>query len=134
MRDGPRPRVIVRRPAILNKSSGRVVVELLNTSAGYDWTAIWSALWESVLARHDVYVGITSKAAVFSGMQTFDAERYAGRRWRTRWSPEDQAGGTLPSDGAGYDPNYSKLYENGLVSDIATQPAACSRAPDRPTR
>ena len=27
----------------------------------------------------------------------------------------------LPSDDASYDPNYSKLYENGLVWDIATQ-------------
>jgi hypothetical protein len=122
LRDGPyATRVLVRRPANLNKWSGRVVVELMNTSAGYDWTAIWSALWESLLARHDVYVGITSKAAVFPGMQTFDAERYAGLAMANPLAPEDQVGGTLPSDGAGYDPNYSKLYENGLVWDIATQ-------------
>ena len=122
LRDGPyATRVLVRRPANLNKWSGRVVVELLNTSAGYDWTAIWSALWERVLARHDVYVGITCKAAVFPGMQTFDAERYAGLAMANPLAPEDQAGGTLPSDGASYDPNYSKLYENGLVWDIATQ-------------
>ena len=122
LRDGPyATRVLVRQPANLHKWSGRVVVELMNTSAGYDWTAIWSALWESVLARHDVYVGITCKAAVFPGMQTFDAERYAGLAMANPLAPEDQAGGTLPADGAGYDPNYSKLYENGLVWDIATQ-------------
>ena len=135
LRDGPyATRVLVRRPANLNKWSGRVVVELMNTSAGYDWTAIWSALWERVLARHDVYVGITSKAAVFPGMQTFDAERYAGLAMANPLAPEDQAGGTLPSDGAGYDPNYSKLYENGLVWDIATQTGRLlkSRGPANP--
>lgn len=113
-------RILVRRPANLNKWSGRVVVELMNTSAGYDWTAIWSALWERLLARHDVYVGITCKAAVFPGLQTFDAERYAGLAMDNPLPPEEQAGGLLPGD-EGYDPNFSKLYENGLVWDIATQ-------------
>lgn len=42
LRDGPyATRIMVRRPANLNRWSGRVVVELMNTSAGYDWTAIW---------------------------------------------------------------------------------------------
>lgn len=113
-------RIMVRRPANLNKWSGRVVVELMNTSAGYDWTAIWSALWERLLARHDVYVGITCKGAVFPGLQTFDAERYAGLAMANPLPPEEQAGGLLPGD-EGYDPNFSKLYENGLVWDIATQ-------------
>ena len=136
LRDGQyATRVLVRRPANLNKWSGRVVVELMNTSAGYDWTAIWSALWQRLLARHDAYVGITCKAAVFPGMQTFDAERYAGLAMANPLPPEDQAGGLMPGD-EGYDPNYSKLYENGLVWDIATQAGRLlkSSGPGNPLR
>ena len=121
LRSGPyTTRILVRQPANMAKWSGRVVVELMNTSAGYDWTAIWSALWERVLARHDVYVGITAKAAVFPGMQQFDAERYADLAMANPLPAAEQAGGTVPGD-ADYDPNYSKLYENGLIWDIATQ-------------
>ena len=121
LRGGPyATRVLVRRPARMSTWSGRVVVELMNTSAGYDWTAIWSALWESAVSRHDVYVGITAKPAVFPGMQQFDAERYAGLAMPNPLPADQQAGGTVPG-AADYDPNYSRLYENGLVWDIATQ-------------
>ena len=131
LRDGSyATRILVRRPANLHKWSGRVVVEMMNTSAGYDWTAVWSALWQSILARHDVYVGITSKAAVFPGMQVFDAERYAGLAMPNPLPPEEQAGGTMPGD-ADYDPNYSKLYENGLIWDIATQTGRLLKSRDR---
>ena len=134
LRSGPyTTRIVVRRPANMHKWSGRVVVELMNTSAGYDWTAIWSALWERLLARHDVYVGITCKAAVFPGLQQFDAQRYADLAMSNPLPPDQQAGGTMPGD-ANYDPNYSKLYENGLVWDIATQMGRLlkSRGPANP--
>ena len=133
LRDGPyATRVMVRRPAKLNKWSGRVVVELMNTSAGYDWTAIWSALWERLLARHDVYVGITCKAAVFPGLQTFDAERYAGLAMANPLPPEEQAGGTTP--GA---PDYDPTSRRTRTAWSGTSPrrrAGCSRAAGRPTR
>ncbi|NKC51704.1 hypothetical protein HED63_20735 [Ochrobactrum cytisi] len=69
-------RMTIRRPADMSKFSGRVVVEIINPSALYDWTAMWSALWERFVANGDVYVGITSKPAVFPGMIKMDPERY----------------------------------------------------------
>ena len=70
-------RVIIRRPKDMKKFSGRVVVEIINMTAGYDWTAMWAALWERVVDNGDVYVGITSKPNVFDSMKTFDSTRYA---------------------------------------------------------
>jgi len=113
-------RIMVRQPAEMSTWSGRVVIELINSSAGYDWTAIWSALWEQTLAKHDVYIGLTAKPAVIPGMQLLDPERYADLAMDNPLPPEEQAGGTMPGD-PDYNTDYSKLYENGLVWDIVTQ-------------
>ena len=121
LRCGPfATRLLVRRPAHMSSWSGRVVVELLNSTEMYDWAAVWSALWEQLLAKRDVYVGITAKPAVFPGLQRFDAVRYAGLAMANPLPPDQQAGGSMPGD-LGYDPNISRLYENGLIWDIVTQ-------------
>jgi hypothetical protein len=121
LRSGPyTTRILVNRPKDMSTWSGRVVVEMINSSAMYDWTAIWSALWDQLLPKHDVYVGITAKPAVIPGMLQFDAERYAKLSWPNPQPTDQQAGGLLPDD-PGYNPNYSKLYENGLIWDIVTQ-------------
>lgn len=121
LRSGPyTTRILVRQPKRRSAWSGRVVIELINSTAGYDWTAIWSALWQRLLNTGDVYVGITAKPAVFPGMQRFDADRYSALSMSNPLPPEEQAGGTMPGD-PDYDIDYSKLYENGLIWDIATQ-------------
>lgn len=113
-------RMLVRRPANMKTWSGKVNVEIINMSAGYDWTAIWSALWEQTIKDHDIYVGVTSKPNVLAGMQQFDPDRYAALSWANPLPPEQQTCGALPGD-ADYNPNLSKLYENGLVWDMLTQ-------------
>lgn len=113
-------RIIVNRPISMKQWSGRVVVEMINTSAGYDWTAIWGAIWQSVIARHDIYVGITVKPNVFPGMVTFDAARYGRLSMANPLPSDQQACGLLPGQ-AGYNPNLSKLYENGLAYDMVAQ-------------
>ncbi len=121
LREGPyTTRIMVRRPAHMSTWSGRVVIELINSSAGYDWTAIWSALWQQTLRKHDVYVGVSAKPAVIPGMQLLDPERYADLAMDNPLPPEEQAGGTVPGD-PDYNADYSRLYENGLVWDIVTQ-------------
>jgi hypothetical protein len=113
-------RFIVNRPTNMKQWSGRVVVEMINTSAGYDWTAMWGALWQSVIARHDIYIGVTVKPNVFPGMVTFDAARYGQLSMANPLPPAQQTCGLLPSD-PGYNPNLSKLYENGLWYDMVAQ-------------
>lgn len=113
-------RMMVRMPKNMKKWSGNVNVEIVNMTAGYDWTAIWSALWERTLKDGDVYIGVTSKANIVPALQAFDAARYADLNWSNPLPPEQQACGRLPGE-AGYNPNTSKLYENGLIWDILSQ-------------
>jgi Alpha/beta hydrolase domain len=113
-------RMLVRQPKKMEKWSGKVNVEIINPTSNYDFTAVWSALWERTLSDHDIYVGITSKPAVLPGMQQFDPERYADLSWANPLPPEEQTCADLPGD-ENYDPNFSKLYENGLVWDLLTQ-------------
>ena len=114
-------RMLVRRPKNMKTWSGKVNVEIINMSAGYDWTAVWSALWERTLGDHDVYVGITGKPNVLPGHAAARPEQVRGSLLgRIRCLPEEQTCGTLPGED-GYDPNMSKLYENGLVWDLLTQ-------------
>ncbi len=126
-------RIMVRRPQNMTEFSGRVVVEIINMSAGYDWTAIWAALWEQILKQGDVYVGVTSKPNVFPGMVEFDAGRYGRLSMPNPLPPDEQACGMLPGE-PGYDPNLSKLSENGLSWDIFTQIGTLlkSNAPHNP--
>ena len=128
-------RIDVRRPKEMRDWSGEVVVEIINMSAGYDWTAIWSAVWERTLKDGDVYVGITSKPNVLPGMVKFDADRYGPLSFANPLPPDEQTCGTLPGD-ADYDPNLSKLYENGLAWDVFTQTGRLlkSRSAENPLR
>lgn len=113
-------RVVVRRPKNAGDFSGRVVVEIINMTAGYDWTAIWGALWEQILDKGDIYVGVTSKPNVFPGMVRFDAPRYARLSMPNPLPPNEQACGKLPGE-ADYDANLSRLSENGLAFDMFSQ-------------
>jgi hypothetical protein len=125
LRSGPyTTRITVRRPKNMKRDfSGRVAVEIINMSAGYDWTANWGALWEDIVKKGDVYVGITSKPNVFPGMLRFDADRYGPLSMANPLPPDQQTCGRLPGE-AGYNPNLSKLYENGLAYDIFSQVGA----------
>jgi hypothetical protein len=126
-------RMLVRRPKNMKKWSGKVNVEIINMTAGYDWTAVWSALWERTIRDGDVYVGVTSKPNVLEGMKRFDPDRYAELSWDNPLPPGEQACGTLPGQ-PGYNPNLSRLYENGLAWDMFTQTGRLlkSRSTDNP--
>jgi hypothetical protein len=116
-------RLLVTRPQDPARFSGRAVVEIINMSAEYDWQAIWSALWERVLANGDAFVGVTSKPNVFESMVRFDPGRYSRLSMPNPLPPAEQCCGHLPGE-AGYDPNLSRHSENGLAWDLISQVAA----------
>jgi hypothetical protein len=112
-------RIMVRRPADMSNFSGRVVMEVINMSADYDWTAMWAALWERVLANGDVYVGITAKPNVLPGLIAFDAKRYGRLSMPSANLPGDKDC-SLPQDGITYK-GLTAETESGLAWDMFTQ-------------
>lgn len=112
-------RMVVRRPENMENFSGRVVMEVINMSADYDWTAMWAALWERVTANGDVYVGITGKPNVIPGLVAFDADRY-GRMAMPSANLESDRNCELPQDELAYK-GLSSETESGVAWDMFTQ-------------
>ena len=112
-------RIMVRRPADMADFSGRVVFEVINMSADYDWTAMWGALWERIVANGDAWVGVTSKPNIIPGLVAFDPERY-GRLAMPSAGLQEDKDCRLPDD----DFTYGGLgadTESGLAWDMFTE-------------
>lgn len=112
-------RIMVRRPVDMADFSGRVVMEVINMSADYDWTAMWAALWQRVVANGDVYIGLTAKPNVFPGLKAFDSDRYSALDMPSADLAGD-ADCTLPEDDIHY-ANLSSETESGLAWDMFSQ-------------
>ena len=74
-------RFLVRRPADPTKASGRVVLEILNTSSLFDIDRGWVLLHRSLLRNGDTYIGITSKPVTMTTLRKYDPARYAELSW-----------------------------------------------------
>jgi Alpha/beta hydrolase domain len=116
-------RIVVRRPAKPNKFSGTVWVEPLNPTLGFDLDRMWQVQYQQMLRDGDAYVGITIKPNAILALQTFDPGRYGSLSMANPLPPEEQTCGLLPGQ-PGYNPNTSRLYENGLAWDIISQVGA----------
>lgn len=121
-------RILVRRPINMKKAfSGDVAVEIMNMTAQFDVPFDWGAMWEKIVADGDVWVGVTGKPNVIPALQSFDAERYAEMSFDNPLPPEEQTCGTFPG-APSYNPNSSRLYENGLAYDMFSQLGALVRS------
>lgn len=74
-------RFLVRRPRNLRQASGRVVVEIINSSSYMDIDRSWVLLHEQLIRNGDTYVGITSKPITMKTLRKFDPQRYALLSW-----------------------------------------------------
>lgn len=110
-------RALVRRPANLKRWSGDVVVEYMNATDGFGAPINWPRIAPDILANNDVYVGFVGKPNAFPILQEFDASRYGELSMANPVPVDEQTCGTLPDD-PDYNPNLSKLYENGLLWDM----------------
>ena len=123
-------RILVRRPANLNKFSGTVWVEPFNPTLAIDLDRMWQLHYEQILRDGDAYVGITSKPIAMVALQNFDPVRYAPLSMANPLPPDQQTCGSLPGE-PGYSLNTSKLYENGLIWDIISQVGAVLKSQGR---
>lgn len=116
-------RIVVRRPAKVNKFSGTVWIEPFNPTLAIDLDRMWQLHYEQILRDGDAWVGITAKPIAMVALQTFDPVRYASLSMDNPLPPDEQTCGRLPGE-PGYSLNTSKLYENGLIWDIMSQVGA----------
>lgn len=125
-------RILVRRPKDPERFSGNVVLEILNSTAGFDIDRMWVNSWPFFTRSGDVYVGITSKGHVVDTLMKWDRERYAPINWSNP-HPEREIPEGVPISGPfGILPQF----EMGLFWDMLTDCAKLLRSdsPENPLR
>jgi hypothetical protein len=118
-------RVLVRRPAVAKKFSGRIVVEMLNPSNLMDLNLAWAIQHDELIRSGDAWVGITAKPVAVVTLKTFDPQRYASLSWANPLPLDD------PGNCATVAADSSRDTENGLVWDMYTEVAQWLRSRDQ---
>jgi len=111
-------RILVRKPADRDKFSGRVYMDIMNATQGYDIEDLWHRNYLWCMEHGHGYVGITSKPVNVQSLKNFDYGRYADLNFAGRDRvpmPALSASATLPGT------------EEGLIWDMIAQTAAALR-------
>lgn len=116
-------RILVRRPASPQGFSGTAVVEILNSTGGYDVDYQWHFLRDYLLDHKIAWVGVTSKPVAAKALKTFDPTRYAAISWANPLPPDKTCAkpGSILGDA-------SPATEDGLVWDILSQVGSLVRS------
>ncbi len=123
-------RIVVRRPEDPSRSSGNVIVEIINATSGADLNRMWILTHRQIVREGDVYVGVTSKPNTLAKLKEYDERRYGRLEWPNPtpdvpldFSREDVLGtrGILDQDVS---------YEPGLFWDMLTDLAWLLRSSD----
>lgn len=108
-------RFLVRRPKNPAMASGRVVVEIVNTSSYIDIDRVWVLIHQALLRNGDVWVGVTSKPVTMTTLRKYDPGRYAPLAWD---NPRECV---YPAMALGNFPGASRPEtEDGLLWDMLT--------------
>lgn len=75
-------RFILRKPRDVKNFSGRVIVEVFNSTNGWDVCPMWALTWKKILRDGDVYVGMSSRGTCARSLQKFDSKRYGSLSWK----------------------------------------------------
>lgn len=74
-------RILLRRPRNMDVFSGRVYVDILNATQGYDIEDLWHRNYYWCMENGHGYVGITSKPVCVMSLKNYDWERYQSLDW-----------------------------------------------------
>ena len=108
-------RFIVRHPKNADKASGRILVEIVNSTSFMDHDRIWLLTYKHLMREGDVYIGITSKPITMKTLRRYDEKRYAALSWK---NPRESL---FPSELLGNIPGASfPETEDGLLWDMLT--------------
>lgn len=70
-------RILIRRPTHASKFSGRVQLEMLNPSAGFDQQIVWAKLGDHFQRSGDVWVGVTIQPSAMLALKAFNGPQNA---------------------------------------------------------
>lgn len=70
-------RMLVRRPTRSSKFSGRIQLEMLNPSAGFDQQIVWAKLGDHFQRSGDVWVGVTIQPNPLFALRAFNGPQNA---------------------------------------------------------
>lgn len=105
-------RILVRRPRREEDFSGRVYVDILNATQGYDIEDLWHRDYLWCMEHGHGYVGMTSKPVNVLSLKNFDYDRYGDLNWSNGElvaAPVPSRSATIPGT------------EEGLVWDMLSQ-------------
>ncbi len=129
-------RFIVRAPKNPQKTSGNVVVELLNPSSGMEIERMWINAYRKFMRDGDIYVGLTIKPNTLKCLKVYSEERYGCLQW-----PNPRAEIAFPfskteADAYIFGMHISHDFETGLCWDMITDLAHLLRSDrsDNPLR
>ncbi|HOO27832.1 MAG TPA: alpha/beta hydrolase domain-containing protein, partial [Lachnospiraceae bacterium] len=74
-------RILVRRPSKPENFSGRVYLDILNATQGYDIEDLWHRNYLWCMENGHAYIGITSKPINVLSLKNFDYKRYGQLNW-----------------------------------------------------
>ena len=74
-------RILVRRPKEESKFSGRVYIDIMNATQGYDIEDLWHRNYLWCMENGHAYIGITSKPVNVLALKNFDYQRYKDLNW-----------------------------------------------------
>jgi hypothetical protein len=115
-------RILLRRPAALQRFSGNVVIEIANAARRFDFNFTWGVSHDHFLENGDAFVVITLAEANLEALKVFDPVRYAPLSLANP-TPDE----VCVSGRAGSAPETS-TFEDGLQWDILSQVAALMKA------
>ena len=113
-------RIIVRAPKNPGKSSGNVVVEIINPTSFMEIDRMWILGYEKFMRDGDIYIGITSKPNTIAKMEEFDRERYGRLSWPNPREDEPFPFTIEETRERGLLPDIDIHYETGLFWDMLT--------------
>lgn len=70
-------RILIRRPTRASKFSGRIQLEMLNPSAGFDQQIVWAKLGDYFQRSGDVWVGVTIQPNPLFALRAFNGPQNA---------------------------------------------------------
>jgi hypothetical protein len=115
-------RLLLRRPTEARRFSGRVIVEIINMTRGWDLDIQWQMQHDHFFRNGDAYIGVTSKPNAVRALKKFDPQRYAPLSWANPLPLNDSRNCERVATDSARD------TENGLVWDILSQVGALLRS------